>query len=116
MGYPVPMARDTAGPHRTVRRNRAQQERHAADDERKRLTDTPDLRGGEKWSQARGHSGTRRAWLTSVLVLAGVALAAAGLASGLHVMLWIGIGVVLVTAAYSVAANVWTDYERREKR
>jgi hypothetical protein len=92
--------------------NRAQEERGASDQERKTFTDTPELRGGETWEQATGHSGTRRAWATSLLMVASFMLAGAGMTFGPRVLLWIGAGLFVVLGVYGLATHAWTDYER----
>lgn len=97
-------------------RNKAQEERAVADDEPKRLADTADLADKETWAHPSGHSGTHRAWLITVGMLASFGLGAAGLASGPRVLLWIGIALFVVLAVYSVSVRAWSDYvrERRE--
>jgi hypothetical protein len=100
---------DEAEPHRPV--NRAQAERHASDQDIKRVADMPSIRGGEKWAEAKGHSGTRRAWVLSVLVLVGAVLIAFGMTVGPFLLVWIGIAAVVLAGGYSLVSRTWSDYE-----
>ena len=91
-------------------RNEAQEARRAADDEVKRLADVPSVRGGETWGNPSGHSGTHSAWFVSGVILAGFILGAFGFTIGPHVLLWIGVGVIVVAAAYGLLTHAWSDY------
>lgn len=97
-------------------RNKAQEERAVADEEPKRHADTADLAGQDTWAHPSGHSGTRRAWALSVGLLASFGLAAAGLAASPRVLLWIGIALFVILAAYSVSTRAWTDYVRERRQ
>lgn len=91
-------------------RNKAQEERQAADEDVKKLTDLPDIQGGERWDHPVGHSGTRHAWLVSVAMVACFLLAAGGFTFGPRVLLWIGVGLFAALGIYSLASRAWTDY------
>ena len=93
-------------------RNKAQEERQAAGDDTKRFTDTPEVSGGESWQETTGHSGTRHAWAVSLAMVASFLLAGAGITFGPRVLLWIGVGLFVALAVYSLAARSWTDYVR----
>jgi len=97
-------------------RNKAQEERAAADEETKRLADTPELAGQEMWAHPSGHSGTRRAWAIALGMLASLILAAGGLTFGPRVLLWIGIALFVLLAALSFTVRTWTDYVREKRR
>jgi Flp pilus assembly protein TadB len=97
-------------------RNQAQQERAAADEDRKKFADTADFADKETWGHPAGHSGTRRAWAVSTGMLASFLLAGAGLTFGPRVLLWIGIGLFVVLGALGFTVRVWTDYVREKKR
>jgi hypothetical protein len=91
-------------------RNKAQEERAAADKDVKKLTDTADVRGGETWEDATGHSGTKHAWAISLAMVASALLAAGGMTFGPRVLLWVGVGLFVALGLYSVATRAWTDY------
>ena len=90
--------------------NAAQEARQASDDEVKRLADVPSVHGGETWGNASGHSGTHSAWFVSGLILAGFILGAFGFTVGPQVLLWIGVGVIVVVGAYGMLTHAWSDY------
>lgn len=92
--------------------NKAQEERAAADDEPKRLADTPDLADKETWAHPAGHSGTHRAWAVSVAMLASFLLAGEGLTFGPRVLLWIGVGLFVALGVLGLAMSAWTDFVR----
>lgn len=98
--------------HSEAVRNKAQEERKAADEDVKRFADTADVEGGESWAEATGHSGTRHAWAVSISMVASFLLAGAGLTFGPRVLLWVGVGLFVALAVYSVATRSWTDYVR----
>jgi hypothetical protein len=58
-------SRDAAGPAR----NKAQEERQAADQGVERLADAPELATGETRERPFGHSGTRHAWTVSLALV-----------------------------------------------
>jgi hypothetical protein len=91
-------------------RNKAQEERHAADEDIKRFTDTADVLGGETWEYPTGHSGTRSSWAVSLAMVGSFLLAGAGMTFGPRVLLWIGAGLFVALGVYSFAAHTWTDY------
>jgi len=91
-------------------RNEAQEARNVSDDEVKRLADMPSVHGGETWGKPSGHSGTHSAWFVSGVILAGFILGAFGFTIGPHVLLWIAVGVIVVTAAYGMVTHAWSDY------
>lgn len=97
-------------------RNKAQEEREAAGEETKSFTDTPQLADGETWENATGHSGTRRAWVVSLAMVASFLIGGVGMTLGPRVLLWIGAGLFVLLAVYSLAAHTWTDYARVEER
>ena len=101
-------------------RNAAQEARQVADDEVKRVADVPSVRGGETWGSATGHSGTHAAWGVSGVILAGFLLGAFGFTIGPRVLLWIGVGIIVVAGAYGLITHAWSDYrpngESDEKR
>jgi hypothetical protein len=97
-------------------RNKAQEERAAADEHTKSLADTPDLGGRETWAHPAGHSGTRRTWAISLGMLASFVLAAGGLTFGPLALLWIGIALFVVLGAYSVKTHAWSDFVREKRR
>lgn len=103
--------RNGAGPTR----NKAQEERAAADEEPKKFADTAQLGEPETWAHPAGHSGTRRAWVISIGMLAAFLLAGGGFTFGPRVLLWVGVAVFVVLGVLSFAIRVWTDYvgERR---
>ncbi|HEX4790088.1 MAG TPA: hypothetical protein VH372_16600 [Actinospica sp.] len=103
------MSEDDLHPTERVR-NKAQEEREASDKDVKKLTDTPDIRGGETWENATGHSGTKHAWAISTAMIAAALLAAGGMTFGPHVLLWIGVGLFVVLGVYGFATRAWTDY------
>ncbi len=90
--------------------NVAQAERKIAADEVKRIADVENVRGGETWGAASGHSGPRAAWLASWIVIAGFALAGIGLTVGPRLLIWIGAGITVVTGVLGMATHVWSDY------
>jgi hypothetical protein len=92
-------------------RNRAREERGAGVRDVKRLADTAQIEGGDRWDRPSGHSGTRRAWVVSLAILACVLLAAGGMTFGPRLLLWVGAGLAVVLGAYSLVARVWSDYE-----
>jgi hypothetical protein len=92
-------------------RNTAQTERKAGDDEVKKIADTANVQGGETWGNASGHSGTRAAWYASGGVVAGFLLVAFGMTVGPRLLIWIGIGVIVLVGAFGMATHVWSDYE-----
>jgi hypothetical protein len=89
--------------------NRAQADRGAGDAERKKVTDTADIRGGETWRHPRGHSGSRRTWLVVAVILAGALLVAFGLTFAPSFLLWIGIFLILAAGVVGTATRVWSD-------
>lgn len=93
-------------------RNKAQEEREAADGDVKQFTDTADVLGGERWAHPAGHSGTRHAWAVSFAMVAAFLLAGGGMTFGPRVLLWIGAGLFIVLGVYSLATHAWTDYVR----
>lgn len=94
-------------------RNQAQEERGAAGHEQKTFTDTPQVGGGEKWSEPSGHSGTRRAWALSLAMLASFILGGVGITFGPRMLLWIGSGLFVVLGAYSLTTHAWSDFTAR---
>jgi len=100
--------------HETVY-NAAQEARGAADDERKLLADTANVRSGETWGNASGHSGTRAAWLASALIIAGFVLGGVGLTFGPHLLIWIGAALVVLVGALGLSTHVWSDYRTRSR-
>jgi hypothetical protein len=93
--------------------NAAQEARGAADDDIKTLTDTANVRGGERWGNASGHSGTRAAWLASALIIAGFLIGGVGLTFGPHLLIWIGAGLAVLVGALGLSTHVWSDYRSR---
>lgn len=91
--------------------NAAQTQRKVGDDEVKTLADTANVQGGETWGNASGHSGTRAAWYASGGVVAGCLLVAFGMTAGPRLLVWIGIGVIVLVGALGMATHVWSDYE-----
>lgn len=98
-----------------TRTNTAQEERRAADQDAKKVTDTAQLGGGETWEHPSGHSGTRRSWLVSVAMIATFLLAGGGLTFGPRVLLWVGVGLFAALGVYSLAGHTWTDQDSRER-
>ena len=90
--------------------NVAQRQRKAADAEVKRFADTANVRGGETWGNASGHSGTRAAWIASGVIVAGFILGGVGLTVGPRLLIWIGVGIIVVVGAFGLATHVWSDY------
>jgi hypothetical protein len=93
--------------------NAAQEARGAADDEHKTLADTANVRGGETWGNASGHSGTRAAWLASALIITGFALGGVGLTFGPHPLIWIGAALAILVGVLGLSTHVWSDYRSR---
>jgi hypothetical protein len=91
--------------------NTAQSQRNVGDDEVKKIADTANVQGGETWGNASGNSGTRAAWSASGGVVAGALLVAFGMTVGPRLLVWIGIGVIVLVGALGMATHAWSDYE-----
>jgi hypothetical protein len=101
-------SRDADGPAR----NKAQEERQAADQDVERLADAPELAPGETRGRSSDHGGTRHAWAVSLAMVASFLLGAAGMTFGPRALLWLGVGLFVLLGCYSVAMHIWTDYVR----
>ncbi len=93
--------------------NAAQEARGAADDDLKTFADTANVRGGETWGNADGHSGTPAAWLATALIIAGFVVGGVGLTFGPRVLLWIGAALAVLVGVLGVSTRVWSDYSTR---
>jgi hypothetical protein len=93
--------------------NAAQEARGAADDDLKTFADTANVRGGETWGNASGHSATRGAWLATALIIAGFAIGGVGLTFGPHVLIWIGAALAVLVGVLGASTRVWSDYRTR---
>ncbi len=103
---------DTEHTHESVY-NAAQEARGAADDDVKTFADTANVRGGETWGNAHGHSGTPAAWLATALIIAGFAVGGVGLTFGPRPLLWIGAAVAVLVGVLGLSTRVWSDYRMK---
>ncbi|HET9172379.1 MAG TPA: hypothetical protein VFN97_23330 [Actinospica sp.] len=91
-------------------RNRAQLERGAEGKDAKRLADVARIGVAETWEETHGHSGTRRAWIVSLAIVASLLLAAGGFTFGPRILLWIGVGCAVALGVYSLVGRIWSDF------
>lgn len=53
-----------------------------------------------------------RAWIFSLAVLVGAALVAAGFATSVHAVQWLGIALIVVPGGFGLANHIWYGSER----
>jgi len=109
---PMPQKAQEAG--RTAY-NAAQRARGAAGHEKKKLADSASVQHAETWDNTAGHSGTPIAYLASGLIVLGFILGGIGLTVGPAVLIWIGVGMIVVIGAISFRAHVWSDFRYEDE-
>ncbi|MBS2961424.1 hypothetical protein KGA66_00100 [Actinocrinis puniceicyclus] len=86
------------------------QRAHGAQGHEKKLADSANVLGGETWENSVGHSGTRAGYIASGIVVAGFILGGVGLTVGPRVLIWIAVGIVVLTGIIGMLTHVWSDY------
>lgn len=56
-----------------------------------------------------------RAWIFSLVVLVGAALVAAGFATSVHAVQWLGIALVAIPGGFGLANHIWYGSERVDR-
>ncbi len=90
--------------------NAAQKARGARGHEQKRLTDSANVLGGETWENPSGHSGRPIGYAASGVIVLGFILGGIGLTTGIHLLIWIGVAIIVIMGAVGMATHVWSDY------
>ena len=90
--------------------NAAQKARGARGHEQKKLTDSANVLGGETWENPSGHSGRPIGYAASGVIVLGFILGGIGLTTGIHLLIWIGVAIIVIMGAVGMATHVWSDY------